>query len=88
MGGQIARLGDTTSHGGTIISASDTRSVDGIAVARIGDMVSCPISGHGVNPIVSVQTTTSTDSRQNAHIGASTACGSVIVGGSPDLSIG
>ena len=33
----IVRLGDTTSHGGKVITASPTHSVGGIGIARVGD---------------------------------------------------
>ena len=48
----IVRLGDKTTHGGAVISASLNHSVRGIGIARVGDMVTCPRSGHGTNPIV------------------------------------
>jgi hypothetical protein len=48
----IVRLGDPTSHGGKVISASTTHLIGGIGIARVGDKVICPISGHGVNAIV------------------------------------
>lgn len=48
----IACVGDGTTHGGFVISGSDTIDVMGRKVARRGDMVSCPIEGHGVNPII------------------------------------
>lgn len=47
----VVRLGDGHSHGGNVITASGTVFAEGPGVARIGDLVSCPI--HGVNPIVS-----------------------------------
>jgi uncharacterized Zn-binding protein involved in type VI secretion len=48
----MACVGDSTAHGGFIITGSETMEVIGRKVARQGDMVSCPIPGHGVNPIV------------------------------------
>lgn len=48
----IACLGDSTTHGGFVITGSDTMDVMGRKVARRGDLVSCPIDGHGVNPII------------------------------------
>ncbi|PCE33252.1 PAAR domain-containing protein [Burkholderia ubonensis] len=48
----IACIGDPTTHGGSIITGSDTMDVMGRKVARLGDLVSCPIEGHGVNPII------------------------------------
>jgi uncharacterized Zn-binding protein involved in type VI secretion len=38
----VARLGDKTSHGGEIITATATIKVHGIAVALEGDMTHCP----------------------------------------------
>lgn len=38
----IVRLGDSTSHGGKVISASTIHFVDNIGIARVGDIVTCP----------------------------------------------
>ena len=48
----IVLIGDKTSHGGTVISASSNITVDGKKAALVGDMVNCPVDGHGTNPIV------------------------------------
>ncbi|MEX9251383.1 PAAR domain-containing protein [Pseudenterobacter timonensis] len=42
-------LGDATTHGGKVITASSTLFVNGIQVALLGDLVSCP--EHGPNRI-------------------------------------
>lgn len=47
----IARLGDTSDHGGTIITSAALTTVEGILVARVGDSHSCPIPGHGITDI-------------------------------------
>lgn len=52
MSKNVVRLGDPTSHGGKVITASSTSLVDGKAIALIGDLVSCPKPGHGVNKII------------------------------------
>lgn len=80
-----ARLGDHLSHGATIISGSSTRTVDGIPVARLGDLVNCPI--HGVNPIIAVLDTPLTDGVNTAHLNAAAACGAIIIDGSTDVLI-
>ena len=41
-GRKAIRLGDPTSHGGKVISASDTLKAMGKAVALDGDMTICP----------------------------------------------
>lgn len=38
----IIRLGDKTTHGGTVVSASATMRFHGVPVARLGDSVTCP----------------------------------------------
>jgi uncharacterized Zn-binding protein involved in type VI secretion len=39
----LIRLGDTTTHGGEVITASETMRYGGTRVARKGDEVSCPL---------------------------------------------
>ena len=46
---RVIRLGDPTTHGGTVVSASSTTIINGIHVARLGDSVTCPIPGHGTD---------------------------------------
>jgi uncharacterized Zn-binding protein involved in type VI secretion len=38
----LIRLGDTTNHGGEVVSASEWMKFRGVPVARIGDHVKCP----------------------------------------------
>ena len=82
MARQQARLGDTSSHGGTIITGSVTAFVNGRPVARMGDMHVCPILGHGVTSIVGGSVNTATDGRPNVRLGDIAGCGAVIVSGS------
>lgn len=82
MTNPVARKGDTCDHGATIIEGSDTRFVDGKAVARVGDKVSCPIPGHGVNPITTGSSDVFCDGKAVARVGSKTACGATIVKGS------
>jgi uncharacterized Zn-binding protein involved in type VI secretion len=39
----LVLLGDKTSHGGKVISASSSITVDGKKAALVGDMVNCPV---------------------------------------------
>ncbi len=43
----IIRLGDSTTHGGMVIQASSQMTIEGKPAALVGDLVSCPITGHG-----------------------------------------
>lgn len=89
MGMAYARLGDVCDHGAIIITASNDCTTDGIPVARIGDLVSCPIPGHGINPIISVlPLETFSDNKARATIQSITTCGAKIITGSPTCSAG
>lgn len=85
---KIARLGDTSSHGGTIIRGAGRTLVNGKPAARKGDMHSCPIPGHGVTPITSGSSSVFIEGSPAARAGDSTGCGAVILSGSPDTFVG
>ena len=77
-----ARLGDPSSHGGVIITAAARTLVNGLPVARMGDLHACPMPGHGITPIVVGSATSLTEGCPNARLGDIAACGAVIVAGS------
>jgi uncharacterized Zn-binding protein involved in type VI secretion len=81
----VARLGDTSSHGGTIISASTHKTADGRGIARSGDDHSCPLPGHGITALSATSVNTC-DGRQIVRIGDVAGCGAVISSGSPVVS--
>ncbi|WP_321788950.1 PAAR domain-containing protein [Paraburkholderia sp. J94] len=39
----LIRLGDTTDHGGAVVTGSSTMDYDGKPVARKGDLIECPL---------------------------------------------
>jgi uncharacterized Zn-binding protein involved in type VI secretion len=41
------RMGDATSHGGKVNSATEQTDVMGLPIARVNDTCTCPIPGHG-----------------------------------------
>lgn len=84
MSRPIARLGDPSNHGGVIISSASRTMVNGILVARMGDMHACPLPGHGITPIVTGSSKTLVEGKCIARMGDSTGCGAVIAAGSPD----
>lgn len=71
-------LGDKTSHGGVVIGAAPHTDTHGIPIARLGDPVSCPIPGHGVNFIASGDPSCIIDGKPVARDRDVTACGAVI----------
>jgi len=82
----VARVGDTSDHNGVIISGANRTFVNGKAVARIGDMHSCP--EHGISPITSGSSSVFVEGRAVARVGDTVACGAVITSGSPDTMVG
>jgi len=75
----VIRLGDPTTHGGTVVSASTNSSMFGKEVACMGDKVTCPIRGHGVCTIVEGDPTYCIDGRPVALEGHKTSCGASLI---------
>ena len=78
----IARLGDSSSHGGTIITCAAVTTTEGILTARVGDLHSCPIPGHGITSILNGSGNFKTEGKITAVSGSSTGCGATIIAGS------
>ena len=76
QGRKMARLGDTTDHGGKVIQAAPDFSHMGIHVALDGHAVECPKCG-GTFPIIA--TGKRTHHTRVAFIGDRTACGAMLV---------
>jgi uncharacterized Zn-binding protein involved in type VI secretion len=73
-------VGDTTDHGGVVLTGSATTLINGKRVACIGDEVSCPHSGHGgTTVIVAGSSSTEIDGKRAARHGDKTACGASLI---------
>ncbi len=73
-------VGDTTDHGGTVISGAASSDVQGRQIARVGDQVTCPKKGHGrVTTIVSGDPACLIDGAPAARHGDKTACGATLI---------
>lgn len=73
-------LGDSTSHGGKVIKVAATHvTVEGKPVARVGDVCSCPISGHDQCTIAEGNPHHLIDGIAVAYEGHKTSCGAVLV---------
>lgn len=75
----VVRLGDITSHGGKVISASGTAFVNGVAVARKGDRCTCPVAGHIVCTIIEGDPLVLDGGIPVAFLGHKTSCGATLV---------
>lgn len=84
----LVRLGDRTSHGGEVITATSAIVIEGKAVARVGDLVRCPQVGHGVNPIIEGSPVWISGGKAVAVDGCRTACGCELMTSLPQVSIG
>lgn len=80
MNAPMARLGDTSTHGGQIVTSARKVLVAGKPVARLGDVLSCP--RHGLQPIVSGADRASVEGAPIARLGDVAACGAMICPGS------
>lgn len=90
----MAHLGDTTTHQGTVVTASDDVTAQGRGVARIGDWVYCPKRGapanpedpdspegpvHGLVQIITGASTVFVNGRGAAHHGSLCSCGALVI---------
>ena len=78
MGRPFIVVGDKTSHGGTVISGDQTFLVHGKAVARVGDLTSCP-QCKGTFPITSGAGDMKSMGQAPARDGDRTACGATLI---------
>jgi uncharacterized Zn-binding protein involved in type VI secretion len=80
MSRPVIVVGDRTSHGGVVLTGSPFSDIDGKAIARIGDKVTCPKKGHGsVTTIVTGDVTDIIDGSPIARHGDRTACGAMLI---------
>lgn len=86
-GGNISLLGDSSSHGGTIISSGQdgTCKVGGIEVAVTGALHRCGIVPHGVTPVTAITVKSFHNGKLLLTHGAVAGCGATII--SPDRKV-
>ena len=85
---RVIRLGDPTSHGGTVTSAAANFSVMNGAVARVGDTCSCPRKGHSGCTIAEGDSNWTIEGRAVALEGHLTSCGAELISTLPNLQRG
>lgn len=82
---QIVRLGDTSDHGGKMITATSHFNCNGIRVCVDQDSHSCPIKDHGITPVTATGTFKSAG-KIVIRTGDVAGCGAVLISGSPNTS--
>lgn len=85
IGGNISLLGDTSTHGGVIITSNQdgTFLVGGVEVAVNGAQLSCP--EHGLNVISAIVSKSFHNGKLILTHGAKAGCGATII--SPDRKV-
>ncbi|MEO7495411.1 MAG: PAAR domain-containing protein [Massilia sp.] len=75
---KVIRLNDPTSHGGKVSKVAATHfTVDGVALARVGDKTSCPL--HGPGSIVEGDRHHTIDGIAVAYEGHKSSCGATLL---------
>lgn len=76
-------VGDTTSHGGEVLTGYAGAIIEGKPVAHVGSEVMCPL--HGRTEIVTGRAGWTVESRAVAAAGDSTSCGATLIAGSQNF---
>ncbi|WP_347170811.1 PAAR domain-containing protein [Pseudomonas salmasensis] len=71
--------GDATTHGGMVIEASEDSTINDKGIARVGDLVACPV--HGPTVITTGDEDYEVDDKAAARDGDATSCGAVLIAG-------
>ena len=74
-------VGDQTDHGGVVVEGSGMTDTHGKRIARVGDQVTCPKTGHGTTVIVTGDPTMIIDGKAAAREGDKCACGATLIAG-------
>lgn len=79
-------LGDTSSHGGTVQSATTGFTVNGVVVAGHGDSFECPL--HGAVAIQATGRGMQATCKTPARDGDVTSCGACLIASQKDVKWG
>ena len=85
MGKRVIRLGDPTTHGGTVVSATTNYIMFGKEVAGRGDKATCPRPGHGVVTIVEGDPLWTVNGKNVALEGHKCSCGCSLISTLPKV---
>lgn len=85
---KIIRLGDSTTHGGKVVSCkAEHFQVNGRPAACVGDKCMCPIHGHGICTIIEGDARHTIDGRPVAYEGHKTSCGATLLASDARLTL-
>ncbi|HGV9337297.1 TPA: PAAR domain-containing protein [Raoultella planticola] len=87
MGKNVVVLGDATSHGGKVTSASSSFDISGKNAALLNDTVSCP--EHGTNKIIECDVSAYEENGRGIVLhGCKTQCGASVIASMQDMEVG
>lgn len=87
MGKYAVVLGDATSHGGKVTSASSSFDISGKNAALLNDNVSCP--EHGTNKILECDVSAYEENGRGIVLhGCKTQCGASVIASMQDMEVG
>lgn len=75
----VIRLGDKLSSGGEVMTATSVLTFNGVKAACVGDLVNCPLPGHGVNKILEGDERSKDGGRPLALQGHRCECGCTLI---------
>lgn len=82
------RQGDSSAHGGVVVSGCAKVTIVGAPAARVGDAHACPMPAHGTTPIVAGSAKVTICGSPAARQGDTAACGAPLVAGQGKVTIG
>lgn len=82
------RQGDSSAHGGVVVSGCAKVTIVGAPAARVGDLHACPLPRHSTTPIVAGSAKVTICGAPAARQGDTAACGAPLVAGQSKVSIG
>ena len=84
-GSGVGHIGDKCTHGAIIVTGAPNIDSNSLPVARLGDLVNCPL--HGLNPFISAcSPTVYRDGKPVTINGSVTQCGAVLILTSSNVS--
>ncbi len=87
MGKFAVVLGDATTHGGKVLSASSGFEINGKLAALLNDTVSCP--EHGANNIIECDVSAYEENGRGIVLHhCKTQCGSLVIASLQDMEVG
>lgn len=87
MGKYVVVLGDATTHGGKVTSASSSFDILGKNAALLNDTVSCP--EHGTNKIIECDASAYEENGRGIVLhNCKTQCGASVIASMQDMEVG